>query len=189
MFKNILETKELFFNNCDTCQSNCCSTGRISLAPLVINDFKEVYPHFPILFGEIDGNLKALMMINDGQSDCRYLSNGKCTIYDDRPPACKMYPISPYFDQIYIDVDCHAVGVVGDAIVKDGQINSNFYHNRIIDFPTKLAFTHAFLSTINNSLEFVLQIKNTDIKLYKYVGIINNEHIQMHKKSLKKLEL
>jgi Fe-S-cluster containining protein len=187
MFKNIVEAGELFFNDCSSCENNCCATGRISLAPLVINDFEEVYEYFPILFGEIDNTLKAFMMINDGASDCRYLQDGKCTIYDSRPPACKMYPISPFYGDVYVDVDCHAVGDKGDFLCSSDNVSTTFYHKRLVDFPTKLAFTDNFLKTISLKLEFVTKIKNTDIELFKYVGNAKNQHIEMHLKSLDKL--
>ena len=185
MYKDIkgLE-KELYFSSCENCTA-CCDGSRFSLAPLIIDDFEDVYEYFPILFGYIDGNLKALIIMQDNQK-CAYLENGKCSIYEARPPACKMYPLSPLYEKIYIDSECKAINdECCSTITQNGFFSSSFYHKRVENFVDKLENTNKFLDSIKDDLDFRLSVSG--IELFKYSGDMQDKYIDLHKKSLAKL--
>jgi len=104
MFVNIKDIGKTYFSSCDNCVRDCCSAPMVMLAPLILDDFQYVYKNFPIQFAYINNELKALMIINKGEGSCKYYKNNRCTIYNERPPACRMYPVSPYFDEFFIRI-------------------------------------------------------------------------------------
>ena len=190
-FVNV-KNHNLFFNSCSTCSGNCCDgRNKFSLSPLILKDFKEVYENFAIVFTWEYGDLRAFMILNDGKGYCKYIDEktGGCTIYDKRSPACKLYPISPYFDNIMVDTACEAVNVeFGTQIYKDGKVSDKFYHKRLNNFTKKLKETTDFLKTINNKDDFELVTNISGVDLYKYnKENSDNKFIQMHLKSLKHL--
>lgn len=187
-FVNV-KNHNLFFNNCSNCSSNCCDgRNKFVLTPLILKDFKEVYENFAILFTWDYGELRVVMMLNDGTSSCKYIDEvtGLCTIYDKRSPACKLYPVSPYFDNIMVDTSCDAInGEFGTQIYKDGKVSENFYHKRLKNFTQKLQKTSDFLKTIDNKNDFELVKNVLGINLYKYSKIdTKNKFIKMHLESL-----
>jgi len=187
MYKNINEFEQLFFSNCDGCEQMCCTGSKFSLAPLVLEDFERVYKYFPILFGTVNDEFKAFIPLNNGKESCPYLdSNLKCSIYESRPPACRLYPISPYFDQLFVDTSCKAVGFEGDFLVSPKYLSNSFYDKRLENFVPKLEETKDFLELIKNDLEHIVTIH--DIKLYKYNANLNNTPIQLHLQSLSNLD-
>ena len=189
---NIRE-KDFYFSGCHSCDKRCCD-GRAgySLTPLVVEDFMEVYKHFPILFGSVNGVFRPLMVLNDGDSACSYLDeNGSCSIYEERPPACRLYPLSPFFDEVFIDAACPSVSgdAVGVSIVEKGNVCKEFYHKRLENFAQKLENTSTFMEELvadENDFELVGEVSG--VALYKYSGKIENEMIQMHRESLRHLE-
>lgn len=184
---------DFYFNGCASCDKRCCD-GRAgyALTPLIVDDFKEVYKHFPILFGSVNGVFRPLMLLNDGNSLCSYLDdNGQCTIYDERPPSCKLYPISPFFDEVFIDSNCPSVSgeITGEAIVQKGQVVEKFYHKRLENFNQKLEKTSEFMKElVKNESDFEPVGEVSGVLLYRYIGSIENEAVQMHKNSLQHLE-
>jgi uncharacterized protein len=189
MFLNINSFQSVSFSSCKDCVEHCCSGNKFSIAPMVLDDFEKCFSSFPILFTFVDNEFKIVIILNDGKSSCYYLDeNNMCSIYNSRPPACKIYPLSPYNDQVFVDTSCKAVGVVGEVLVSKNTITNNFFDDRFIDFPTKLAKTKEFLKQIDkDDLEYVNIIH--DIKLYKYNGNLSNIYIDYHKQSLKNLNL
>jgi Fe-S-cluster containining protein len=182
MYKDIKTLdKKIYFSNCENCTA-CCDGTRFSLAPLILDDFELVYQYFPILFGYIDGNLKALIVMQDNQK-CKYLENGKCSIYDSRPPACQMYPFSPLYEDIFIDSECKAINEeCCTTITQNGFFSSEFYHKRVDNFVQKLDNTAEFLDNIKDDLIYHQTVSG--IELYKYDGLISNNYIDFHKISL-----
>jgi hypothetical protein len=155
----------------------------------VLDDFEEVYKNFAIQFAYIKDELKAQIVINKGNGSCGYLVNNQCSIYDERPPACKMYPISPYYEDFYIDVACPAItddADKGEWICSNEGFNSKFYHKRVDNFLYKLEDTMKFLTIIKDDLEPSIVVQG--IQLYNYTGKLDNEHIKMYKESLKHLD-
>jgi len=190
-FVNV-KNHNLFFNNCSNCSGNCCDgRNKFALSPLILKDFKEVYENFAIVFTWDYGDLKAFMILNDGKSYCKYFDNntGYCTIYEKRSPACKLYPVSPYFDNIMVDTSCDAINTeFGTQIYQNGKVSDKFYHKRLNNFTKKLQETTDFLETINNKNDFELVTNILGIDLYKYNKIDSkNKFIKMHLESLKHL--
>lgn len=185
-FVNIME-RDFYFEGCDECDSRCCD-GRqgFSLAPLVLEDFELVYRRFPILFAWLGGELKAVMMMNDGQSACPYCIERRCTIYEARPPACRIYPLSPYYDELLIDTECPAVNSrkLGQKIMQEGK-PVPFYHERLENFSSKLEKTKQFLDGINKPEDFQPVGTIGSLKLYRYIGPDESDLIRMHRDSLR----
>jgi Fe-S-cluster containining protein len=180
MFVNIEKLTDLRFNNCKNC--NKCCEDKFFLAPLILDDFEEVYEYFEIYFIKIENFIKVVMILTDGEI-CKYLKDGKCTIYDNRPPACRIYPYSPYFDEIRLDISCDSVGLEGDKLIlkKSEFKNSKFFHKRFLNIEDKVLKTDKFLEQYKDKLKYKKELKG--IKLYTIDD--NNEYIQMHQNSIK----
>eukprot|EP01029_Cantina_marsupialis_P018837 TRINITY_DN435_c0_g1_i1.p1 TRINITY_DN435_c0_g1~~TRINITY_DN435_c0_g1_i1.p1 ORF type:complete len:122 (+),score=1.66 TRINITY_DN435_c0_g1_i1:35-367(+) len=100
MFVDIKKIDTQYFSTCENCKTDCCSFPKVSLAPLILEDFEYVYEKFLIQFAYINKELRVLMVINRGEGSCAYFKDSMCSIYEKRPPACRMFPISPYFKEI-----------------------------------------------------------------------------------------
>jgi Fe-S-cluster containining protein len=189
MFVNIKDVNTVYYDSCEGCQYNCCSYPRVLIAPLILDDFIEAYKNFAIMFCYIDYELKAQMVINQGES-CKYLVDYKCTIYEERPPVCRMFPISPYFDEFFINTTCTALTTdesnSGVWICKDGKFNDVFYHKRVENFVEKLNKTKEFLRSIEYDLKKVKTIKGIDFYVYDGKNL-DNEYIKLHLESQKHL--
>jgi hypothetical protein len=185
MFVNISEVN-FKFSNCNDCKNSCCNQ-KFALAPLILDDFEEVYQNFPLLFGYFDEDLKAVIPLCDGTRKCVYLDdNGMCGIYDSRPPSCQMYPISPYYDEIYVDNSCDAVGEVGEFLCSDKSINKKFYHKRLDNFLPKYQKSLKFFNSLKSNLERLGEISG--IELFKIKNFDENVYLNMHKDSIKLLD-
>ena len=163
MRENITKLPPLYFKGCGDC-SKCCE-GKFFLAPLILDDFEKVKPYFEIravIFDEII----PVMLLTDGDNSCKYLNNGKCEIYENRPPACKIYPFSPYYDDIFIDLECDAISNIGEKLPsnKEEFFKSKFFDERMIDFKLKREKTIEYMK--KQKLVFDKEIKG--IKLYKW---------------------
>ena len=121
--------------------------------PLILDDFRFVYKFFPIVFTKISNELRAVILL--GENGCRYLQNGVCTIYDDRPPSCRIYPLTPYFDKIMIDDNCPSVGDVGEFLADETEISQKNRSERLVEFGDKYAKTVEFLDSIQNDLKSI----------------------------------
>lgn len=176
------------FNACSVCEAQCCDGRKgYALTPLILEDFAAVCEHFPILFAVLEGELKIVMMLNDGLSACSYLVDNRCSIYDARPPACNLYPISPFFDEIFVDTACPAVGDMGELLLQEGKISDSFYHERLENFAGKLDATRRFLADIRpDELESLTEVGG--ILLYRYTGTRCDAYMAMHHASLRHLE-
>ena len=166
MRKNIKELPQLYFKGCGEC-AECCE-GKFFLAPLVLEDFEKVKNYFEIRAIVLNGEIIPVMLLTDGEGgSCLYLKNGKCSIYDNRPPACKIYPFSPFYDELFIDLSCPAVGNEGVKLPsnKNEYLNSPFFESRFIDFKQKREETIQYMKT--KKLTFDKEIKG--IKLYKFL--------------------
>jgi len=184
---------DFYFSGCESCDKRCCD-GKMgyALTPLIADDFAEVYKFFPIAFGEVNGVFRPLMILNDGNSTCTYLQeNGQCGIYENRPPSCKLYPISPFFDEVYIDSNCPSVNAegMGIAVVQEGKVTPPFYHQRLENFSQKLEQTSQMMQElVQNQEDFEPLGEVSGVLLYKYVGSVKNQYVTMHHESLLHLE-
>jgi len=164
MRENITKLPPLYFKGCGDC-SKCCE-GKFFLAPLILEDFEKVKPFFEIRAIILD-EVIPVMLLTDGNNPCKYLKDGKCDIYDFRPPACKIYPFSPYYDDIFIDLECDAISNQGDRLPANKKefFKSCFFDDRMIDFKNKRDKTIEFMK--QQTLIFDKQIKG--IKIYKFL--------------------
>jgi Fe-S-cluster containining protein len=184
---------DFYFQGCATCDKRCCD-GRAgyALTPLVVDDFEEVYKYFPIVFATVNDVFRPIMLLNDGNSTCSYLdSNGMCSIYENRPPSCKLYPISPFFDEVFIDSHCPGVTgeITGEKIVSQGKVQPKFYHKRLEEFPSKLQKTTDVMKELvaeEDSFEVLGEISG--VVLFRYIGTQQNKYVQMHLQSLQHIE-
>jgi Fe-S-cluster containining protein len=183
MFTNINNFKEVMFSNCEACLDSCCHSSKFSLAPLILEDYEKVYQYFPILFTKVDEEWRSIIILNNGKDACPYLNEEeKCTIYEQRAPACKIYPLSPYYDQLFVDTSCKAVGQEGTFLASSKKISNFFYDDRLENFNEKLEKTQNFMKTIEKDLKEVFSVSG--IILYKYIGAKNNQYIDFAKQSL-----
>ena len=185
-FVNI-KSHDLYFSGCSTCKGNCCNGAKgFAAAPLILDDFEAVYQNFPILFSVSGQKLSAYVLLNDGKRYCKYYIDQQCSIYLHRPPACKLYPVSPYFEHIFVDTACPSVNNnAGYSVCRDGKLNSAFATKRLENFVEKLEKTHVFFESINMLEDFEHVGNVSGIALFKYVKSSTNRYIQMHIESLK----
>ncbi|GAB6074715.1 YkgJ family cysteine cluster protein [Nautilia lithotrophica] len=181
MYVNINYLELIKFNNCRDC-IECCKNKL--MAPLVLDDFEKVYKFFPILIAKLD-YLKPVMLLSNGTS-CPYLKNELCSIYESRPPACKIYPYSPWYDRILLDLSCKGIGIDGEILPTnpDDFKNSNFYEERFENIDKKLEETLTWTS--NLKLNYITKIKN--IELYIINNNFKDKYIFFHKASLNHLK-
>jgi len=151
--------------------------------PLILDDFIEVFNNFHIYFAKLGNEFIPVIQLAEENSACKYFKNNICIIYKKRPPGCKLYPISPYFDDILIDLSCKAVGSIGEFLASKDKISSNFYHKRLENFTKKREKTISFIENIKDDL--ILEKILSDIELYIYDKKIDDIYIKMHQNSLK----
>jgi Fe-S-cluster containining protein len=160
MYVNIKHLENLKFNNCQNC-IKCCENKMF--APLILDDIKKVYKFFPIFIIFIP-NPKLVIPLSLNKH-CPYLKNNKCSIYEHRPPACKIYPFSPWYEEIILDLSCDGIGIEGEKLplsIKEFK-NSKFYDERIENIKEKLEKTNNWIK--NQKLTYLTKINN--IKIYK----------------------
>ena len=179
MFVDISYLELIKFKGCEGC-TECCKKP---MAPLILDDFEKVYKYFPILIAKLDV-LKPVMLLSNDIS-CPYLKNNLCSIYENRPPACKIYPYSPWYDKILLDLSCKGVGIEGKTLptTYDEFINSQFYENRFFNISEKLEHT---LKWLQNE-ELIPFITYINIQLFK-LKPNNNPYNILHQKSLINLD-
>lgn len=184
-FVNI-KNNDLFFSGCSTCEGNCCNGAKgFSLSPLILEDFEEVYKNFAIIFSIQEKKLKAYVLLNNGKEHCKYYIDNKCSIYEQRTPACKLYPISPYFENILIDTECPSINMeFGESICSEGKLNDKFFTKRLLNFNDKLKESFDFYDSIYyiNDFKFIGHISG--MPFLKYNKSSDNKYIKMHLESL-----
>ena len=188
--KTFLDTsnKSFSFSSCEGCPSKCCD-GREGtvFSQLILADFELVSKNFPILFtfGDI-GYLKAVVLFSDGKSFCPYVKNHQCTIYNERPSICRVYPLSPSIDNnIYIDDSCPAVKInTKGNMVDNGELSASYKYDTLQNYQDKYINTHLELEKINKKEDFEAILSINNITFYKYVGSERNKYINYHISSL-----
>ena len=181
-----IKGRDWYFHGCSTCQGFCCDGAHgFSLAPLVLEDFEAVYRDFPIVFSFLEDTLGVFVLLNDGENTCRYLDHKRCSIYDARPPACRLYPVSPYFEHLLVDTKCPSLSrTQGRLLCKNGVLESAFYTKRLEKFVAKKEETRLFLEGINDRNDFEYVGKIADTPLYVYKPTSQNRYLSMHLESL-----
>lgn len=182
-----IKGRNWYFNGCSTCQGFCCDGAYgFSLAPLILEDFEAVYRYFPIVFSFLEDTLGVFVLLNDGKNQCRYFENKRCSIYDHRPPACRLYPVSPYFEHLLVDTKCPSLSrTEGRLLCKNGVLESAFYTKRLENFVAKKEETRLFLERMNdrNDFEYIGKIADTSLYVSKHAD--QNRYLKMHAESLK----
>jgi Fe-S-cluster containining protein len=85
------------------CFNRCCSDVNIILTPLDVlglarrlgmhtRDFLDTYTGNPIT-KDLQLPIVILKMKDDEGKQCHFVGDGGCTVYEDRPWACRMYPL------------------------------------------------------------------------------------------------
>lgn len=173
---------ELYFSNCSSCVTSCCDGSRYLFLPLILEDFEEVYQYFPIVFAQIDGEYRALILLVDETGQCRYHQSGICAIYDTRPPGCRLYPITPYYEETLVDLSCPAVTKEGgNFLASQAHIGNSFYHQRMENFESKRQKSTIYIDQLD-SFDLIGSVGG--VTLYKYNGEIRDKYITMHMHSL-----
>ena len=109
MARNFLELsthKAFGFNGCSSCNAKCCSSSLIFASAY---DFNYVAKYFPILFYVHEGSISPVYFFYYGEGEgtkCPYLSDNLCSIYEERPYACRAYPFSFENNKICYDDGC-----------------------------------------------------------------------------------
>jgi len=99
-------TADIFHFNCHkdiSCFTECCAKLRLILTPYDIlrikNRLKLTSDQFLELYTDtiLDNNSRfpmvKLKMISDQKQACPFVTNDGCSIYEDRPEACRLYPV------------------------------------------------------------------------------------------------
>lgn len=184
-FTDITTLPPRHFSGCGDC-SRCCDGSQFLLMPLVLDDFEAVHHHFPILFGEIEQQMRAVMFISDGAQPCRYLQQGRCAIHATRPPGCRSYPLSPLDGNIMVDTDCPAVGEDGLSLCDSEGIDDAFKTERLDHFPEKFEATQQFINHYREQM--TVEASLLGIPLYAITAVgDNNRHLGWHRQSLQQL--
>ncbi|MHA1155044.1 MAG: YkgJ family cysteine cluster protein [Candidatus Heimdallarchaeota archaeon] len=76
--------------NCKGCENSCCITKN---PQLTIADVKRIDDDDNIFF---DGGVFRIKKVNGA---CTFFKGGLCSIYNERPLSCRMYPYNPIFHQ------------------------------------------------------------------------------------------
>ena len=188
-FLNV-KSQDFYFSGCGSCMGTCCNGAEgFALSPLILEDFAEVYQNFAIVFALAHDGLGAFVVLNDGSGHCRYYKEGMCTIYEQRTPACKLYPLSPYFDDLLIDTACPSVNLeYGQRISHKGHVAKEFVTKRLENFVHKRQKTQEFLDTIDKQRDLRAIGTILSVPLYIYEGKTQDPFLTMHQESVKYLK-
>lgn len=102
----LLKTNEIFKFHCHTgisCFTDCCRQLELALTPydvlrlkkalrLTSSDFLEQYAVIEFETEDLYPKIY-LGMVDDGRASCPFVGNEGCRMYNDRPGACRTYPL------------------------------------------------------------------------------------------------
>lgn len=182
-----------YFSSCETCGAKCCDgLQSFTFSQIILEDFEQVYKHFPIVFiyGDL-GFLKPVILLNNGFSNCRYLKDSKCTIYEKRPTVCRTYPLSiDITNEIYIDISCPAVSSIkqDETIINKNKINKNFQHNIFEDYQSKYIKLHKYFDKFNDSKNLIKELSIKNKTFYRFKNNLKDKYIELHLLSLKNID-
>jgi Fe-S-cluster containining protein len=194
MMKNFVDTKEgrYHFSSCNECQANCCSGAHGSIcAQILLEDFELVYKYFPILFTKGDlGYIKPVILLTNGKDHCKYIKDYRCTIYENRPSICRAYPLSPNLDNnIYIDLNCPAIGECGSLIVDDGKVTHAFDNPILHDYQQKYIQTHLHIDKYNKDENLKYLFTIAEVEYFALNSSFGDSYLQLHIESLKNIDI
>lgn len=188
-----IDTLTLNFSNCSICEANCCDGRKGStFSQIVLDEFELVSKNFPILFvfGEL-GFIKPVVLLTNGVGLCSYNQDFKCSIYNERPNACKNYPLSVDIDnKIYIDLACPALDTIaGESMLYHGALQKKFHNESLENYQARFLDTYDMFKEYEQQKEdFEVAFCINGIEFYKYSNKSNNYYMTLHLKSLSHLE-
>jgi len=102
----IVQNSNLSFSGCNGCGAICCQSNIIYAS---LYDINNVSKYFPIFFLIKDSKISLVYFFYYGEKEkqhCPYLKNDLCSIYEERPYACRSYPFSNVKNNFYTDSNC-----------------------------------------------------------------------------------
>lgn len=180
--------KTYTFGSCQTCEANCCDGRKGSvMAPINLEDFELVSQYFPIAFilGEL-GFIQPVVLLNGSKTFCRYIKNHQCSIYENRPSICRIYPLSPTLDnRLFIDTNCPAINTPGEEIIKEGRVQESFMDEKLMNHQTKCVATYVEFKNLSDKKNYKELIRFNDSILYRLKeNQSNNYYLNLHLNSL-----
>ena len=186
-----ISSSSFSFSSCEACPSHCCD-GREGtvLSEILLEDFSSISKNFPIVFtfGSL-GYLKANILFSNGKDFCPYVNEYKCSIYENRPEICRLYPLSRSIeDKIYIDINCQAVNSgAGEKIVDKGKVSQAFDKDSLYEYHSKFNETFLYLSKYNDKENFERITTVSGISIYRIKEHFDDKYLKLHIKSLDNL--
>lgn len=181
---------KLCFEGCDDCGAKCCASNLIYVT---LYDFETVAKYFPIFFRIKENNISLIFFFYNKTDNtkfdkkCIYLQNNLCSIYNDRPYACRSFPFS-YSMQSSDFTYSNECAYIKDISIADTTknilpfIKNNKINDTIINNFVTQNFIHYAKDIQNDTEEFInfavnnnLLIKFKDVyKEQKYDNFQNN---------------
>lgn len=185
-----LSSSSFSFSSCNICDAACCDgTKNILYSQIILKDFKEISDNFPILFifGEM-GFLKPVFILTNGKKFCKYIKKSRCTIYENRPSICRVYPLSANIDdEVYIDCSCPAISNGNRENIDNKEIIKEFDNHILKNYQDKYIDTHLQFDKYNRKDNIDLALIINGVKFYKINKNFDDEYLKIHHKSLKHL--
>lgn len=189
-FENSIN-KKFTFSSCEICDAKCCDGIRGStFSQLILEDFELISKNFPIAFllGDL-GYLKPVVLLTNGKAYCKYIKDNKCTIYEQRPNVCRVYPLSPHLtNEVYIDTLCPAVNDSERIIVENNVVSDGFKNSVFENYQDKYIKMHRHFDKFNKKQNLQVLIRIGKEVFYKFKEDLNDEYIKLHINSLKNFD-
>ena len=86
---------------CDQCVAACCKQNGHEFAAILAEDERARFGPFAqiVTLQRSDGTLAGEMVLPYREGRCQFLgADDRCTIYDDRPRACRAFECAPKFN-------------------------------------------------------------------------------------------
>jgi Fe-S-cluster containining protein len=163
MAKQLLEANKhakYGFNGCAQCDAKCCGSTIIFAS---LYDLQIASNYFPILFYIRDGKISPVYFFYYGETvgqKCPYLSGNLCSIYEERPYACRTYPFSFENAQACFDDGCPQIAPLepqGVALfdskkklapyIMENFVSQHFSDAKALNFSDSADFTRFCLDT------------------------------------------
>ena len=179
----IVQNSNLSFSGCDGCGATCCQSTIIYAS---LYDVASVSKYFPIFFLIKNSKISLVYFFYYGEKDkehCPYLKNDLCSIYEQRPYACRSYPFSNIKNDFYNDSNCPNIvkNEFGMKLADSKRVNPKILKDFIgEDFLSKKE------SIIEISEEFVKFCNKNDLLIPYEKHYANNEIYMNFKPSMQK---
>jgi len=102
----IYPNSKLSFLGCSGCGATCCQSNLIYAS---LYDFDKVTKYFPMFFMIKNSKISLVYFFYYGEGyeqHCPYLKDNLCTIYQQRPYACRTYPFNNNKNDFYYSNTC-----------------------------------------------------------------------------------